>query len=133
METNFFKTIAALCPQGDLKMTMQIQKNGVMRVSLLLAADSVDDEAAWTIPPMNLKGTAAEMDQGFFAAIENPLKQTASLLTNMALYAEALEEARKKSKMEKENEEKEKKEVEEKHKKFQAQMKKVLELEEKEK
>jgi PRTRC genetic system protein E len=49
---------------------------------------------------MVLKGTAQEMDEGFFDTIEKPVQETAGLFNNMEAYLKGLEEAKKQSKME---------------------------------
>lgn len=121
--------MASLHVSGDLKINMQMQENGAWLVSIFFSRDAVNDNAKNVVPPMNFRGTPRELDEGFFAALQTPLKQTASLFTNMADYAEALEKAQKESKMEKEKQEKEKKDRDERQKKFETQMKRVAELE----
>jgi PRTRC genetic system protein E len=133
MKTNFFEAIAALHAEGDWKMTIKKDGGEQLIVSLLLSNEKCGDEARKLVPPMILKGTATELDEGFFKAIEQPVKQTAGLFTNMENYLRQLDEAKWHSKMESEKQDREKKEKEELRKKYEAQMKKVEELEEKEK
>lgn len=133
MQTNFFETIASLQVTGDLKIHIQQQKDAQLLVSVLLVNDNVDDEARKIIPPMNFKGTAKELDEGFFTALEKPVQQTSALFTNMQDFVVALEKTKEQSKMEKEKEGVEKKQLDERKKKYDTQLKKVSELEEKKK
>jgi len=130
MKTNFFQSIAEMQVQGDWKITIKTGEAGALIVSVLLSNDKADDEARKRIPPMLFNGPPEEIDASFFATIAAPAKETAALLTNMAEYAKQLEEAKKHSKMEQDKDSKEKKEKEERKKKYDAQMKKVDELEE---
>ncbi|MFC2728834.1 MAG: hypothetical protein ACFN4Y_04120, partial [Centipeda sp. (in: firmicutes)] len=41
------------------------------------------------LPPLVLRGTAEELDAGFFQSITQPLEETSSLLVNMEQYIEA--------------------------------------------
>jgi PRTRC genetic system protein E len=133
MQTTFFQNIQALNIKGDLNLHIKQQKDGQLLVSILLANDKVEDEARKIIPPMNFQGTAKELDEGFFAALEKPIQKASALFTNMKDFEEALEKTKKQSKLAQEKEDGEKKEKEERKKKYEAQMKKVAELEEKKK
>lgn len=129
MKTNFFECLAALNVVGDWQITIKTAPSNRMLVSVLFTNDKVSDEARKLIPPMLLKGTVIELDEGFFGAVTSPVKQTAELFVNMEQYAAAQEEARKQSRMEKDKEQQSKKEKETGNKKYEAQMKKVTELE----
>jgi len=109
MNTNFFSSIAALQVQGNFKMAIHAGEQNQMTVSLLFNATANGDQAAKTVPPMLLKGTAAELDAGFFEAIAKPVQDTAALFQNMEAYLKSLEEAKKKSKMEQDKREADKK------------------------
>jgi PRTRC genetic system protein E len=67
------------------------------------------DEARKLIPPVNLKGTAEELDNGFFETVGTPLQTASGLMVNMESFMKQMEEAKKKSAMEKEKSDKEKK------------------------
>ncbi len=129
MKTNFFECLAALNVIGDWQITIKTAPSNRMLVSVLFSNDKVSDEARKLIPPMLLKGTTIELDEGFFAAVASPVKQTAELFINMEQYAAAQEEVRKQSKMEKDKEQQTKKEKDTGNKKYETQMKKVAELE----
>jgi PRTRC genetic system protein E len=131
MTTNFFGQLQALQVAGDWKIAIKQDEAGKLIVSILLANDKTGDEAHKMIPPMILKGTALEIDEGFFNAIAEPAKKTASLFANMEHYMKQMEEVRSKSKMEQDKEGTEKKEKEERKKKYAAMMKKVDDLDEK--
>ena len=129
MKTNFFECLASLNVEGDWQITIKAGKHNMMLVSVLFKNDKVGDDARKLLPPMLLKGTTQELNEGFFAAIENPVKQTASLFTNMAAHAQAQEQVKQQSRMEKDKEQQLKKERESGNKKYEAQMKKVTDLE----
>jgi len=129
METqHFFKGVAALDFAGRLNMTLH-KEGDCLTVSLLLQNDSCGDAAKGSIPPLVLKGTAEELDSGFFATITEPLQQTSGLLVNMEAYLKQREAARAQSAMEKDNAEKERKELEGQDKKYNEALLKVDELE----
>jgi len=130
MTTNFFEQLIALQVQGNWKMTIQ-QDGERLIVSILLVDDKIGDEARKMIPPMILKGTAQEIDAGFFDSIKEPVQQTAVLFANMEHYLKQLDEAKAQSAMEKDKETKERKEKDERKKKFAETMKKVDDLDEK--
>lgn len=129
MATNFFTQLAALQVVGDWQITIKAGTHHRMIVSVLFKNDNTGDGAHKLIPPMILKGTTEELDNGFFASIAGPVKQTAALFVNMEQYAEAQKQARQQSRMEKDKLDAAKKEKETGNKKYEAAMKKVAELE----
>lgn len=100
MKTNFFQNIANLNVPGNWKIAIHADSKGQMTVSALFNTEANGDNAHKVVPPMVLIGTAQEMDEGFFEAIEQPVQQTAGLFRNMEAYLKSLEEAKKQSKME---------------------------------
>lgn len=100
MKTNFFENIASLNVQGNYKMAIHLDDKGQFAVALLFNTNGNGDNASKAVPPMLLKGTAQEMDEQFFSAIETPVQATAGLFQNMEAYLKGLEEAKKQSKME---------------------------------
>jgi PRTRC genetic system protein E len=133
MQTNFFQTIQDLNVTGDWKITIGKDSTGTLIVSVLFFNHQSGDEAAKLIPPMLLKGTPAELDNGFFAAINEPVQKASALFANMAQYNQSIETAKGKSKMEQGQQDKEKKEKENRKKQYEEKMKRVAELEEKKK
>lgn len=127
--TNFFAQLATLQVEGDWHITIKAGTHNRMIVSVLFQNEKVGDNARKLIPPMVLKGTTDELDNGFFTSIAQPVKQTAALFVNMEAHAKAQEQARLQSKMEKDKQDNAKKEKEAGNKKYEAAMKKVMELE----
>ena len=129
MQTKFFRQIANINLTGDLqiKFTRTTENNYV--VSVLLKNEQCGDEARKTIPPHNLRGTAEDLDNGFFESIIKPLKTASGLMVDMESFMKQLEVAKKKSAMEKEKSDKEKKQKETKDKKYNESLQKAEELE----
>lgn len=127
--TNFFNQIAQLEITGDLHLTIAKGAENNLIVSIMLQNEQCGDNAKQLIPPLNLRGTAEELDEGFFQQITTPLQTASGLMVNMEVFMKRLEEAKKQSAMEKEKTEKEKKEQEAKDKKFKDCMAKADELE----
>src|SRR5690606_659782 len=93
-----------------------------------LQNDGCGDDARKLIPPLNLKGTAGELDSGFFEHIATPLQTADGLMVDMEAFLKQVGEARKKSAMEKEKADRERKEQDAKTKKYTEAMAKVDEL-----
>ena len=77
MQTNFFRQLAHLNLTGDLQLLLKPTTENSFVLSILLNNEQCGDEARKLIPPLNLRGTAEELDNGFFESISTPL-QTAS-------------------------------------------------------
>jgi PRTRC genetic system protein E len=133
MQTNFFRQIAKMNLTGDLQITLRPTSESSYVVSVLLNNEQCGDEARKTIPPLNLRGTAEDLDNGFFENISTPLQTASGLMVDMESFMKQLEEAKKKSAMEKEKSDKEKKEKETKDKKYNEALQKAEELEKEEK
>jgi len=133
MKTNFFQILQSLGITGNWNISIKTVEKDQLTVSILLSREDIGDDASKLVPPMLFKGTAAELDDGLFTALASPAKQAATLFINMEQFAKELEKAKERSKMEEEKNRKEKTEKDEKKKKYEGQMKKVSELEEKEK
>lgn len=129
METNFFTQIAKMNLTGDLQVTIKQATTDTYVVAVLLQNEQCGDTAKQLIPPLILKGTVKELDNGFFENICAPLQTASGLMVNMESFLKQVEETKKQSAMEKEKGEKQKKEVEAKEKKYSEAMQKVSELE----
>ncbi len=129
METNFFQALFDLEVQGDINMTIRRTAENILYVTVHLNNSACGDNAQRLIPPMNLKGTAAELDEGFFNTVGAPLQTTSQLFVNMESYMKQQEQAAAQSKMAKDKEDKEVKEKSDKEKKLEAVLKKADELE----
>ncbi|WP_345951298.1 PRTRC system protein E [Mucilaginibacter sp. PAMB04274] len=100
MTTNFFQNIIALQVPGKWNRSIHSDEQGHLTISALFTAGHQADNATKAIPPMLLRGTAEELDNGFFEAIMQPVEQTAGLYHNLNAYAKELEKAKLASKME---------------------------------
>ncbi|AZA47045.1 PRTRC system protein E [Chryseobacterium carnipullorum] len=129
MQTNFFRQIAKLNLTGDLQITLRQTTENSFVLSVLLNNEQCGDEARKLIPPLNLRGTAEELDNGFFENISIPLQTASGLMVDMESFMKQVEEAKKKSAMEKEKYDKEKKEKEAKDKKYKDALQKAENLE----
>lgn len=127
--TNFFSSVAALNITGDLQITIRKGAENNWIVSVMLNNEQCGDEARKLIPPLNLRGSAEELDSGFFERIATPMQTASGLMVDMEGFMKQLEEAKKRSAMEKEKTDKEKKEKEIREKKYKEAMQKVDELE----
>jgi PRTRC genetic system protein E len=131
METtaNFFNQIAQLQIIGDLHITIAKGAEDRLIVLVMLQNETCGDSAKHSIPPLNLRGTAEELDSGFFENITVPIESASGLMVDMEGYMKQLEDTKKQSAMEKEKDDKQKKEQEAKDKKFSEAMAKADELE----
>lgn len=118
MQTNFFRQLAKMNLVGDLQLTLRPTQENRFVLSVLLINEQCGDEAGKLIPPLNLRGTSEELDNGFFESITMPLQTASGLMVDMENFMKQLEEAKKQSAMEKEKADKEKKEKEAKEKKY---------------
>lgn len=95
----------------------------------MLQNEQCGDNAKNIIPPLNLRGTAEELDNGFFENITTPIQTASGLMVDMENFMKQLEETKKQSAMEKDKADRQKKEQEAKDKKFKDAMAKADELE----
>lgn len=129
MNANFFNQIAQLQIIGDLQLTIAKGAENNLIVSVMLHNEHCGDNAKNIIPPLNLRGTAEELDHGFFEKITTPIQTASGLMVDMEGFMKQVEEAKKQSAMEKVKGEKQKKEQEAKDKKYNDAMAKADELE----
>lgn len=129
MDTNFFNQIAQLQIIGDLHITIAKGAENRLIVLVMLQNEACGDTAKHSIPPLNLRGTAEELDSGFFENITAPMQSASGLMVDMEGYMKQLEQTKMQSAMEKEKDDKQKKEQEAKDKKFSDAMCKADELE----
>ena len=129
MNANFFHQIAQLQITGDLQLTIAKGSENNLIVSVMLQNEQCGDNAKNIIPPLNLRGTAEELDNGFFEKITTPIQTASGLMVDMESFMKQLEETKKQSTMEKDKADRQKKEQEAKDKKFKDAMAKADELE----
>ena len=68
---------------------------GIFAVQLIKhPVKAVKENAVKSIPPLLLKGTPQELDEGFFDAVVEPLLQTETLIQNIADYQMAQEKVK---------------------------------------
>lgn len=129
MQTNFFRQIAKMNLTGDLQLTIRPTQDNRFVISVLLNNEQCGDEARKLIPPLNLRGTAEDLDNGFFENVATPMQTASGLMVDMDAYMKQVEEAKMKSAMEKEKAVREKKEKEGKDKKYNEALQKAEALE----
>ncbi|KFF17250.1 PRTRC system protein E [Flavobacterium hydatis] len=129
MNANFFHQIAQLQITGDLQLTIAKGAENSLIVSVMLQNEKCGDNAKNIIPPLNLRGTAEELDNGFFEKITTPIQTASGLMVDMESFMKQLEETKKQSAMEKDKADRQKKAQEANEKKFKDAMAKADELE----
>lgn len=129
MNTNFFAQISQLDITGTIQISIAKGADDKLVVSTMINNQECADNAKQLIPPLNLRGTPAELDEGYFEQITKPLQTASGLMVNMDSFMKQLEEAKKQSAMEKEKSDKAKKAKEEREKKYKEAMQRVDELE----
>ena len=100
---------------GDLQITFRATTENSFVLSVLLNNEQCGDEARKLIPPLNLRGTAEELDNGFLKTISTPLQTASGLMVDMENFMKQLEEAKKKSEKRKTEKEKKKKKPKKKY------------------
>jgi PRTRC genetic system protein E len=96
MKTNFFEHIANLNAPGIWKIGIQNDANGHFVVSALYSPAQSNEPATKMIAPLIFKGTASDLDDGFFETIGQPVQATAGLYSNIEAYNKNLDNAKKK-------------------------------------
>ncbi|HTO16530.1 MAG TPA: PRTRC system protein E [Edaphocola sp.] len=129
MDTNFFNQIAQVEYTGVLQLNISKGAENKIIVSVLLNNEQCGDSAKQLISPLVLRGTAEELDNGFFGKIATPIETASGLMVDMEAFMKQVEVAKKHSVMEKEKANKQKKEQEAKDKKYKDGMARVDELE----
>ncbi len=129
METNFFRYIKNMKIEGDLHIIIANGENDTLVVSTMVNNEKCTDTAKNRLTPLNLRGTAQQMDIGYLDTISQPMKEVSGLLSNMEAFAKQKAETQKKSAMTTESTERDKKTVDTKEQKYIDGMKKADELE----
>jgi PRTRC genetic system protein E len=90
----FFERLdLTMTPGVDIALSVRKLPDGRMLVGLLPKMDGLKDAAQNSITPLTLTGTAAELDEGFFAAISQPVQRVGGLLTNMKQFEDQADKA----------------------------------------
>ncbi len=86
---------------GDLKIVVTSTSAQSQVVSVLLNNEKCGDNARKSIPPLILRGTPEELDEGFFTTIDGPIKQANGLMVDMEAWLKQTDDAKKQSAMDK--------------------------------
>jgi len=129
METNFFRIIAQMDITGDLHLIIRQGEDKSLVVSTMVQNDRCTDKAKELITPFNLRGTAEQMDRGYFDRMKEPIREVSELMDNMQSFKKQVDEAKSKSAMAKETADREKRTTDAKEKKYQEGMQKADALE----
>lgn len=129
MNTTFFNQIAQVEFTGVLQLNISKGAENNLIVSVLLNNEQCGDNAKKLIPPLTLRGTAAELDSGFWQQISQPIEQVSALMVDMEKFQKQLEEAKKQSAIHKVSTDKTKAAPTEKDKKYRDALLKSEELE----
>lgn len=95
MKTQFFEQLAGFGFAGNFLLNINQDGTGILTVSAVLKKDNITATAGNSLPPMLFKGTAEELDEGFFEQFAQPVKQTAGIINNLEDYQKQLEKAKK--------------------------------------
>lgn len=95
MEANFFRQIADLNLTGNLQLTIAKGAENRYVVSVLLINGNSGDHAKRSIPPLNIRATPEELDDGFFEAITKPMQMVSGLMVDMESFMKQVEVAKK--------------------------------------
>lgn len=93
MKTNFFQAIAHLHCRGTWKITAEFAAEKTLCVSVLLT-DPITERTGTAIQPMVFRGTAQELDEGFFPTLTTPVEQVKELFANAEVFQKGLDEAK---------------------------------------
>lgn len=97
MKTNFFEQIGTFAFEGNMLLNIHNDNKGQLTVSVVLRKSEISATAGNTLPPMTIGGTAAELDEGFFTQLANPVQQTIGLINNLETYQKELDKAKNKN------------------------------------
>ncbi len=109
---DLFSKLSEIMGDGcTLAINIAKTENG-MTVSVLPGNSLVKDAAKAKIVPLNVSGTAEELDEGFIEAIIKPVAKTNGLYADMKSFEDAQQAAKEASEMEKKAKEKTKNDTE---------------------
>ncbi len=132
MTTNFFQLLDSLYTAGRWSITIDKAEVGKMSVTvLILDCKPTDDRKnVKARKTMNFREVPEKLDEGFFTALVEPVRETAEMFINREQYAKQLKEEKAEStKAPKGNVSKEQREKEDRKRKFGEVLEKVKKLE----
>ena len=99
MEKQFFTQLSELMNE-DTDLNLKISKSGNNLIIALHPKPNSKD-AINSIPPLNIKGTATELDNDFIATIKQPLEKATGVIANIQWHDKAMAsiEAKKKEEL----------------------------------
>jgi len=86
----FFNKLSQMMTSGTIVNLNVHSQNGMMTVSVFPKVKGLKDEAKNHLQPIILKGTAEELDAGFFDTVGQPVQKALGLLSGMKTFEEAL-------------------------------------------
>lgn len=96
MTTNFFKNIADLNAPGIWTIGIQNDENGNFTVSALYVPFKSNEPATKMIVPLIHRGTASDIDEGFFEATVTQVNTLKGLYSNIKAVTASVDAAKKK-------------------------------------
>lgn len=96
---DLFKTLDEILKESCSVNISVSKKGNELVVGVLPANNLVKDGAKNSIVPLNISGTAEELDNGFCQAIKEPIERTCGLLIDLKSFEDAEKEAKEKSQM----------------------------------
>ena len=123
----FFQDLAGLDFTGQMQLTI-LKTEGGLTVSVFINDPAAKDPAVKSIPPFVVSGSPADLDDGFFGAIQSPVAEVTGFVQSSNAFLAGLELAKKQSKEQADKNSGLKREQTEQEKKFTAAMAKSEEL-----
>jgi PRTRC genetic system protein E len=125
MQTNFFTALHAIGIPGNWRITIQTSENGETMIAVLFTPDQANKEKKLAIPPLTLRGTASDLDEGFLECLHTTAPATREMHTNVTEHLQALKTAEAAAKAGKEVSKQPVKTTDPKQARYDAIMKKV--------
>lgn len=98
---DLFRKLSKVMADGSTLAITVAKKGDTLVASVLPGTPLVKDSAVKNIVPLNLRGTAEELDEGFLEAVLAPVNKTNGLFTDLENFEKAQKAARDASEMEK--------------------------------
>ncbi len=84
----FFKGLSELMQEGQIVNLNLMKKGDKLFISLMPKVQDMPEAAMKKLIPLNLNGTAHELDQGFLEAVSQPVQERFGLLSNAETFRE---------------------------------------------
>lgn len=96
-----FSKLSEIMANGSVVTITVAKKEEALVVSVLPGTSLVKDAALKKLQPLNIKGTAQELDEGFVDAISTPVAQVNKMFVDMKNFEDSQKAAKEASEMEK--------------------------------